>query len=229
MPNYSTTSSLDQTIAASGENPTVASGEFTPWQQPEPLTVVISTAYATGVSSSLASAQNVEQISASLAYGISEDEGIGFEVGATSYSIDQASNVLSTTEPVSAMMRSSVNEEPDDGKLSTPETGPGAYTSSSQRQTAQVRTAWGGAFYERRLLSLEDVSVHGRAGAGLLEDGVLGYGRVSGQWMLGAGISVMVGAEARSMPFQTGAGAAVSSEITYGAVITAVTGIQVRF
>ncbi len=204
-------------------------GEVIPWHADDPVSVTLATSYAAGMGSTLASAQNVEQISASLAYGLTDDDAVGLEIGATSYSIAQTSDLLTTTEPVSSSMRSVVHGGDAGGKLASPEDEPGQYSVSTQGRTAQVRSMWGSAFYERRLLDLESVALFGRAGAGVSQDGLLGFGRLTGQWTVGAGISVVVGAEARSMPFQTGAGGAVASQIAYGAVVTAVTGLQVRF
>ena len=160
---------------------------------------------------------------------MTEDDAIGLEVGATSYSISQTSDLLTTTEPVSSSMRSLVHDGDGGGKLASPEDEVGHYSIASQGRTAQVRSMYGSAFYERRLVDLESVALFGRAGAGVSQEGLLGFGRLTGQWTVGAGISLIVGAEARSMPFQTGAGGGVASQVAYGAIVTAVTGLQVRF
>jgi len=217
------------TVAPSQPSRSTTPTEIIPWRDDEPVSVMVSTSYAAGVGSTIASAQNVEQVSASLAYGLSDADAIGLEFGATSYSIDQTSEILTTSEPVSSSMRMIVNGGDSNGKLASPEDEQARYSSLSQDRTAQVRSMWGSAFYERRLLDLESVAVVGRAGAGVSQEGILGFGRLTGQWNVGGGFSLVMGAEARSMPFQTGAGSRASSEISYGAIVTAITGLQVRF
>jgi len=88
---------------------------------------------------------------------------------------------------------------------------------------------WGSAFYERKFLNVSSVSVTGRAGAGVGADGLLGYGRLVGEWSIGAGLSVVVGAEARAMPFRVGSAEGRSSATSYGTVLTALTGLYMRF
>jgi hypothetical protein len=85
---------------------------------------------------------------------------------------------------------------------------------------------WATAFYEHKLFSLNDLSVNGRVAAGVAEDGLLGYGRLMGEWKLGGVASIIAGAEARTMPFRT---AGASGTTTYGSVVTLLTGIHFRF
>jgi len=194
-----------------------------------PLQVSVATTYAAGVSSSLASAQDLRQISASVAYGLSERDALGLEIGTTSYSVEQSSTVITTSDAFSSTMRTSINDGTGSEKLASPEAVREVYGKGQMQRTAVVHTGWGTAFYERSLIASERLGLTGRAGFGASDSGFLGFGRLTGSLDLGSGFSVMLGAEARAMPFQTGAGAAVSSQITYGTVLTALTGLRVRF
>ena len=115
------------------------------------------------------------------------------------------------------------------GKLASPEHVGGSFSSSEFDVQRQETSVWGSAFYERRLVTLSSISLTGRAGAGVAADGLLGYGRLVGEWTLSGGLSVILGAEARAMPFRVGVSSGQSDATAYGTVLTAISGLYLRF
>lgn len=197
----------------------------------QPLPVFITTSYAAGMASTVPGAADVRQISASLAYGVSERGKVGLEVGSTSYAMTRDMTVLSGHASSSDAFASAkpVGQDGGSGKLSSPEPNNADYESSTVSVRTEERQFWGTAFYEHKLFSYNSISVQGRLAAGVGEDGPLGYGRLMGEWKVAGGISIVAGAETRAMPFRTGGVAGPNTSATYGAVITALTGLNIRF
>jgi hypothetical protein len=192
----------------------------------EATLVTVSTSYGAGISSSVGGASDVRQIAASIGYGLSDVDVLGMEIGTTSYTMQGRSSMLVTPGSSASMAADPSGDRAVPGKLASPEPISGSYSSRTFDVSRQESVVWGSAFYERRFVTLSSVSFTGRAGAGVGEDGLLGYGRVMGQWSVGAGLSIVVGAEARAMPFRMGAG---SGSSTYGTVLTALTGLYMSF
>ncbi len=213
----------------------IAVGTATPEESrpslPEPPTtqVTVSTAFATGLTSSVEGAEAVRFIAASIGYGLGDDDVLGMEVGATQYSVQRSGMVLSMMGSGSSM---TATEPPSghgsNGKLSSPDRQAQRYASDSITYRLEESQVWGSAFYERKLFALRDVSLRSRIGAGVGEDGLIGYGRLTGEWHFGA-FSLIMGAELRGMQFRTGSESGSSSATSFGSVVTALTGLYVRF
>ena len=195
----------------------------------EPTSVTVSTSYAAGLSSSVEGATDVRQFAASVGYGLSDDDMFGLEVGTTSYTTNTTSTILNTPGSAASTAAEPSGGTPVPGKLASPEPTSGSYEASEFDVRRQETAVWGSAFYERKLMTLSSISLTGRAGAGVTQDGVLGYGRIVGEWTVSGGLSVVVGAEARAMPFRMGANTMQSTTSSYGTVLTAVTGLYMRF
>lgn len=197
----------------------------------QPLPVFITTSYAAGMASTVPGATDVRQISASLAYGVSDRGKVGLEVGSTSYAMTRDMTVLTGHASSAGAFASAkpVGQGGGSGKLSSPEPNNADYQSSTVTVRTEERQFWGTAFYEHKLFSYNSISVQGRLAAGVGEDGLLGYGRLMGEWKVAGGISIVAGAETRAMPFQTGGVGGANTSATYGAVVTALTGLNIRF
>lgn len=233
--------------AASGVDPevplsTIFGGAVTPtveWAVTEPampvqeqvLPVFVTTSYAAGMASSIPGADEIRQISASLAYGVSEQMKVGLEIGSTSYSMTRDMTVLSGHAAGTGAFSSAkpADVSGGSGKLSNPEPSNADFVVSTMTIQTQETQIWGTAFVEHKLFALNAISISGRLGAGIAEDGMIGYGRLSGEWKVGGPVSIVAGAETRAMPFRTGGTAGANTAATYGAIVTAITGLNIRF
>ena len=236
--NENTTGSTTRTLASLFGGHTVRSESPTSTEahvevKPEPpstTSVIIATAYSAGLGSSVSSATNVRQVAASLGYVVDENSVMGLEVGATSYSVHR---MITGTDPIGGM-RGVMGIEPapnasNGSKLASP-TNPGlSYSIDSLPASLQESLVWGSAFVERRIMSAYNVDLRGRLGAGVSEDGLLGYGRVLGAVSIGDIVTFTVGAEVRGMNFRTGSIDGRASATTFGTVLTALTGVSVEF
>jgi hypothetical protein len=201
-------------------------------QRPEVQTtsISISTSYAAGIGSSVTAAEQVRQLTASIGYGLSDADMFGLEVGATAYTIQRLSTV---TQPVggsrTVVNRGPVMGAPTGGKLSSPDSPTQTFRPDSAIVVSEERQVWGSAFYERKLLVIDNLALRTRLGAGVSEDGLIGYGRVTGEWKVNGILSIVAGAEVRGMPFRTGSVGGASGATSYGSVVTALTGMYLRF
>lgn len=195
------------------------------------LPVYITTSYAAGMASSVPGADEIRQVSASLAYGVSEQTKVGLEIGSTSYSMTREMTVLSGHPAGTGAFASAkpAGATGGSGKLSSPEPSNADYVPSTMTIQTQETQFWGTAFVEHKLFALNAISISGRLGAGIAEDGVIGYGRLAGEWKVGGPLSIVAGAETRAMPFRTGGTAGTNTAATYGAIVTAITGLNIRF
>ena len=199
------------------------------YEEDQPAFISVSTSYAAGVSTSLPNTSDVEQLAASIGFGVTEDDLVGLELGSTSYSYTRTSSLTEQTGASVSRMAMVNDNGDDDGKLASPTPTTGSYETTEFVDQQRAFSVWGTAFYERRLLNIESFSLLGRAGAGVATDGVVGYGRVTSELALGSAISLVVGAEARAMPFRLGPIQGTGSSKAYGTVFTALTGLHVRF
>lgn len=195
------------------------------------LPVYITTSYAAGMASSIPGADEIRQFSASLAYGVSEQTKVGLEIGSTSYSMTRDMTVLSGHPAGTGAFASAkpAGATGGSGKLSSPEPSNADYEPSTMTIQTQETQFWGTAFIEHKLFTLNAISISGRLGAGIAEDGMVGYGRLAGEWKVGGPLSIVAGAETRAMPFRTGGSPGSNTAATYGAIVTALTGVNIRF
>lgn len=226
--------------SGSGSQPPIGSADASPtsrtsphdtfegYYQTGPAYVTVSTSYAAGISSSVPTTSNIQQLAASIGFGVTEDDVVGLELGSTSYSYARTSTLTEQTGASVARM-SMVNEGGGDSKLASPEHTTGSYETSETSVTGQEQSIWGAAFYERKMLAVDAFNLRGRAGAGVSTGGVVGFGRITGELELTSGVSLVVGAEARAMPFTVGPIQGTGTNKQYGSVFTALTGIHVRF
>ncbi|MBI2794986.1 MAG: hypothetical protein HYX66_10105 [Ignavibacteria bacterium] len=204
--------------------------------------ITLSTVYATGFGSAASGATDISQVAASIGYEMGKEDFVGLEFGATSYSVEYtSSSLLGTSEGASLTSQVPINvsmtpqasavqipvEQPS--KLASPDPVTTHYSAGQFTTFARQSTVWGTAFYERRLITLSSLSLNARAAAGVSEDGVLGYGRILGEWEVGGVVSLVIGSELRTMPFRTGTRNNNQSAINYGTILTGLTGIHVRF
>lgn len=213
----------DETI-----NTDIAIAEDLRDQQAIPM--FFSTTFSTGFRSSLPATDAIRHYNASLAYGLSNDDKVGLEIGTTSYSVEQGVRTLEQAGGGGAVMASAtVNPEVSNGKLSSPNFGTHRYVRDSTTIAIQQTTFWGGVFYERKVLRLNDVSIAGRVGAGVGQQGLVGYGRITGEWKVVGPLTFILGAELRGMEFVSGQANSIGSPLTFGMVASALTGLHVRF
>ena len=195
----------------------------------ESTPIMVATSYAAGLSSSVEGASDVRQIAASIGYGFSDVDAFGLEIGSTSYTLNSTSSMTVSPGNAASTAADPSGDRGVSGKLSSPEPVSGTYQTYDFTTTRQETSFWGSAFYERKLMRISTISVTGRAGAGVAEYGLLGYGRLVGEWTISGGLSVVVGAEARAMPFRVGSIDGQSTSTSYGTILTALTGLYLRF
>lgn len=204
--------------------------------------ITVSSVYAAGLNSGTSGATNITQVAASIGYEMSEEDFVGLEIGATSYSIQQTSTLLRgepgrallTTQEstdVSIPSQTAIVQAPLEPppKIASPDQITEHYSTTRFLTITKQSTAWGAAFYERRLITLSSLSLNARAAAGVGEDGVIGYGRIMGEWKVGGVVSLVIGSELRTMPFKIGTGTNTRSAINYNTILTGLTGVHVRF
>lgn len=204
--------------------------------------IMLSTVYAAGFGSVASGAMDISQVAASVGYEMGMEDFVGLEFGATSYSIEYTTSSLrGTSEEAALTSQERINvslppqtsivqtpmEQPT--KLTSPDPGTTHYSAGQFTTATRQSTVWGTAFYERRLITLSSLSLNARAAVGVAEDGVIGYGRLLGEWKLGGIVSLVIGSELRTMPFRTGTGNSSQTAINYGTILTGLTGLHVRF
>lgn len=220
--------------------------------------ITLSSVYATGLSSGTSGATDITQFAASIGYEMSGEDFVGLEIGTTSYSIQQTATSL-RGEPEGASL---TTQEASDAsipsqtaivqaplgpptKLASPDQTTEHYLTSQFITLTKQSTAWGAAFYERRIITMSSLSLNARAAAGVGEDGVIGYGRIIGEWKIDGVVSLVIGSELRTMPFKIGNGIGIGtgtgigigigtgtntrSSINYNTILTGLTGVRVRF
>ena len=191
--------------------------------------MVLATSVATGIGANSVGASDIRLIAVSIGYNMGEDNVFGLEVGNTSYTVTKTSVFVEQSGASTAR----TEMRPDDnsvvpGKLASPDPIGGSFETTETSYIGRENSVWGTAFFERRLLHSDNFAMRARAGAGVGVGGLVGYGRLVGEWSVGGTLSLVVGAEARAMPFRVGGGAGASAS-SYGTVLTALTGIHLKF
>jgi hypothetical protein len=204
--------------------------------------ISLATMYGEGFGSNASGATNISQVAASIGYEMGKEDFVGLEFGATSYSIEYSTSSLlgapdeasmASREPIDVAIQPQAStvqmpmEQPT--KLTSPDPATTHYSASQFTTSSRQSTVWGTAFYERRFITLSSLSLNARAAAGVGEDGLIGYGRLIGEWRLGGVVSLVIGSELRTMPFRTGTRNNNQSGINYGTILTGLTGVHVRF
>ncbi|MCO6465242.1 MAG: hypothetical protein J5I53_01375 [Bradyrhizobiaceae bacterium] len=188
--------------------------------------VTFSTAYAAGMGSSVAQTSNIRQYTASIGFEVEANSLVGLEVGSMEYDMRLTSV---GAVPINGSRSTMIVHNARSGKLAVPDVPPLRYSTDSITSVVQERQVWGSAFYERSVISSHHLAIRGRVGTGVSEDGLIAYGRVLGTYDIGRYLSVVAGAEVRGMNFRTGSVSGSSSASAFGAVVTALTGLYVRF
>lgn len=204
-------------------------GDLPPWvgEIVSPgLAVILGTYVGTGIGSSNASLSNTAIFAQSIGYQVGENTIVGLEFGSISYE-----NAVSTTANVgnldpSFVSGSRVNQEGGQASKLLPAP-PSTYTKVSM-STSQANTRlWGTAFLQQSLLRTEYGELHVKAGIGVDEVGLMGFGRISGQMRIQSWLAILIGAEARSFSSTTQPSDGFATRSSVGFLISGVAGIQI--
>lgn len=196
------------------------------------IDVLVTTSFSQSVTSPTAGA--VTTVAAGIGYAVASNTFVGMELGSTQYT-----RTNETTGLVSDNGASAITVVPIATSARTDESGQLAKvtleSNTSPRYRTEVHTSlnpegtlWGAAFVQHSVLKTGILSLNGRLGAGVGEDGMLTYGRMQAECNLFSGVSLTVGAEARYSPFRTGVVGGQPMARAYGTVISALYGLQVR-
>ncbi|MCX6141095.1 MAG: hypothetical protein NTX15_09750 [Candidatus Kapabacteria bacterium] len=190
------------------------------------LAMVLGTYVGAGIGSSDPSLSNTTIVAQSIGYKVSSNTTVGLEFGSLSYA-----NAVSTTANISnrdpsAVHASRINGE--DGHTTKLEPAPpNEYTKQSLSTTQSVTRLWGTAFIQQSLFRTSIGELQAKAGVGVDEVGLTGFGRLTGQVRIQKWLSFSIGAEARSLSsgIQSSGGTINSSSV--GFLLSAVAGIQI--
>ena len=196
------------------------------------IEVLVSTSFSQSFTSPTAGV--VTTVAAGIGYAVSTNTFVGMEMGSTQYTRTNETSGLvpDNTSAATADARRHASKQQDaSGQLAKvtveSNTSP-RYRTEIHTSVSPEGTVWGAAFVQHSILKTGMLALNGRVGAGVGEDGMLSYGRMQAEYVVFSGVSLTIGAEARYSPFRTGVVGGQTMARTYGTVISALYGLQVR-
>jgi hypothetical protein len=196
------------------------------------IDVLVTTSFSQSVASPTEGA--VTTVAAGIGYGVSTSTFVGMELGSTQYTRTNETNGLvddNGTKIIADIPSTRAARVDHIGRLSKVTAEPNfspRYRTEVHTSLSPEGTLWGAAFIQHSVIKTSLISMNGRVGAGVGEDGMLTYGRMQAECNLFSSVSLTIGAEARYSPFRTGVNGGQPMARKYGTVISALYGLQVR-